>query len=308
VTTWDLHADAAKISDSSPAIKLFAEHVADTLQPIVTPPPSSKKLWGIAPSDDPFTVAVDTQMADYVALGVTCPRFGSSDTAAASARSHGFKKWVAFVSGDGSAAPSQVVAYAAKYPEAYVGWGNELNLKSQWTSKSVAALQIAVYNAMKAAGFASRVVMSSVGNSKSAAEGLLPLDWCAKLAAAGCKPGTGFTYADYHMYAGDPQHYDDWMHVWTPDTSGRSCQSIFGHPPFFITEFGARIGKDVDTAAEQESAAKAWVAKLGSMAECAGGMWFQDFEGTDPRWTGFGLHGNTGVRRPSWQAYKDAIA
>jgi len=310
----DLHTLANAISDQSPAIKTFALAVADKLEP-VTPPAPSGKLWGISPSNDPYTVAISTQMTDFVLLNASCPRIPGDDATATAARAANVKHWFAWLGK--STTPAQAVAYAQKYPEAIgVGVGNELNLGAGWTTKQVAAMQANLYAAMDAAGFANRVLLSSVGNSKSEAEGLLPLDWCKALASLGCVKGKGFAIADYHMYAANPQNYDNWMHVWTP-FNGASCQSVFGNPPFIISEFGAKIGKDVpaNTADHptqgddaQAAAVTAWVAKLKSLPDCMGGALFQDYEGTDARWTGYGLHDSSGNRRPSWQAYKSAIA
>lgn len=280
--------------------------LAPTAVPAPPPPPApTGKLWGISPSNNGgFNPAIDTQMAEYVAIGVNCPRIPES--AAASARAHGFKQFVVWVSGDGSATVDSIVAVARQYPEAMVGFGNELNLNGAWTAAAVAAKQIAVYNAVKAAGVPNKVVLSSVGNSASSAEHLLPLDWCKHLAAAGCKYGTGFDIADYHMYDADPQHYDNWMHVWTPAADGTSCQSVLGHPPFIVSEMGAKIGVSVPDATAQATAVKAWVAKLASLPECLGGMWFQCFDGT--AWTGYGLIDGAGNHRPSYDAFKAAIA
>lgn len=60
--TWDLHADAAKISSASPAIKTFAQHVADILQP-VTPPPANTY------SDFVGTVSADPGLAGQKGVG-----------------------------------------------------------------------------------------------------------------------------------------------------------------------------------------------------------------------------------------------
>ena len=72
--TWDLHADAAAISNASPAIKTFAQHVADILQP-VTPPASAWpgnpwKTPGVYNGTTPPPIAgypLDPHSDDYVA-------------------------------------------------------------------------------------------------------------------------------------------------------------------------------------------------------------------------------------------------
>jgi hypothetical protein len=150
-------------------------------------------------------------------------------------------------------------------------------------------------------------MLSSVGNStSSSATGRLhPLEWCKQMAAAGCTVGKGFDVANYHMYDADPQHYDNWMHVWTPDASGNSCQKVFGNPPFFITEFGARVGTNNITEATQATAISKWVAKMESLPECLGGHWFCLL---DNNWAGFGIIRTDGSHRPAYDAYKVAVA
>ncbi len=181
----DLHTLANAISDSSPAIKRFAVAVADKLEAVA--PPAQGKAWGIAPSygSSGFNPAVDTQMVTYVALGTTCPRLPGNDAASLSARSHGFKRWVAWLTGDGSATPDQIVAYARKYPEAWVGFGNELNLNSAWKVADVAAKQVQVYQAVKAAGLPNKVGLSATATPASSAEHLSVLDlrWQGVLSA-----------------------------------------------------------------------------------------------------------------------------
>jgi hypothetical protein len=281
----------------------------DATAPTPTPPAptTSGKLWGIAPANGPYNPAPSVQFPEFAKLGVNCPRFGGDDTASLLARQNGFKQWLAFVSGDGSATPAQVVAYAQKYPEAMVGFGNELNLNGAWTVAAVAAKQIAVYKAVKAAGLPNKVGLSCIASPRSAAEGLTTLDWCKGLRAAGCVVGQAFDFADFHLYDADPTHIDaTWSHYWTPDANGDSCVSVLGGAPFVISEFGAQIGKDVSTAAEQATAATAWVAKLNSLPNCLGGMWFQAYDGT--AWNGFGLIDGSGNHRPSYDAFKAAIA
>lgn len=293
------------------AADAFALAVADKLEPVIPPPPA--KLWGIAPADGPYNPAPSVQFPEFVKLGVNCPRFGGSDTPSLLARQNGFKQWLAFVSGDGSATPAQVVAYAQKYPEAMVGFGNELNLNSAWKVAQVGAKQIQVYAAMKAARDANGnplhnpVGLSCLSSSKSKAEGLTVLEWCKQLRAAGCVYKKAFDFADFHLYNADPTKIDaDWSHYWTPDANGDSCVSVLGNPPFVMSEFGAQIGKDVATAEDQATAAKLWVAKLKSLPNCLGGMWFQAYDGT--AWNGFGLIDGAGNHRPSYDAFKTAIA
>jgi len=317
VPGYDLYENGTKVSSTTSTSAKFgvtngmAVKIVPQAIPAPPPPPPpapTGKLWGISPSNNGgFNPSIDTQMAEYVKLGVTCPRIPGDDTSALSARNHGFKTWVAWVSGDGSASVSSLVAYAQKYPEAVVvGFGNELNLNSSWTVSAVAAKQIQFYNAMKAVGLEHRVGLSCVGNSPSRVEGLLPLDWCRHLRSLGCVNGTGFTTADYHMYAADPQNYDNWMHVWTPDSTGESCQSVLGHPGFVVSEFGAKIGKDVSDETSQANAVTAWVSKLNSLPECLGAHWFQAFDGS--AWVGYGLIRSDGTHRPSYAAYQAAVA
>lgn len=302
----DLHTLANAISDSSPAIKRFAVAVADKLEAVA--PPAQGKAWGIAPSygSSGFNPAVDTQMVTYVALGTTCPRLPGNDAASLSARSHGFKRWVAWLTGDGSATPDQIVAYARKYPEAWVGFGNELNLNSAWKVADVAAKQVQVYQAVKAAGLPNKVGLSATATPASSAEHLSVLDWCKHLAAAGCVVGKGFDFADFHMYSGDPASTDQWAHLWTPTTAGESCVSVLGGAPFVMSEMGAQIGKDVTTAAQQATAATAWAKTLSGVPSCLGGMWFQAYDGS--AWAGYGLIDGAGNHRPSYDAFKAAIA
>jgi len=287
-------------------VGMLAAMAAAPSPPPPPPPPPSGRHWGISPASN-SPPSIDTQMADYVNLGITCPRLDGSDTQALSARSHGFKTWVTWAGNTGYMwTPAQAVTYCQKYPECIaIELGNELNLNSTWTVAAVATMQKAFWVAMKAAGLESRVMLPSVGNSPSSNEHLLPLDWCKRLAANGISYGNGISVGNYHMYGLDPQSYDNWMHVWTPDSSGVSCQSALGHPPFFVTEFGAKIGWSGVTEATQAQAAVAWVAKLASVPDCIGGQWFLDYDGT--AWTGFGLQDAANNHRHSYTAFQTAV-
>lgn len=308
----ELHAsDAWRLYGNKPTTHtaLCGKHLdacIAALQPAPPPPPVSGKLWGIAPSNDPYVPSVDTQMAAFAALGVNCPRFGGDDTASQAARKHGFKQWVAFVGNGATADIPAVVNYARKYPEAAVTFGNELNLNSSWTVAKVAAMQLQLYKAMKAAGLPNKVMLTSLSQSPSRPENLQNLPWCKKLAAAGCTMGKGFDWADFHCYADNPKGFDLWQHVYTPDGNGDSCISVLGHPPFFYSEFGAQIGKDIDDDAAQAAAATLWVNELKALPGCLGGAWFQMYDGSS-RWNGFGLIDVAGNHRPSYQAFQTAI-
>jgi len=244
-------------------------------------------------------------MAEFVKLGVNCPRI--PETAADSARAHGFKQWIMWVSGDGSATIDSIVALARKYPEAAVGFGNELNLAG-WTPENVAAKQIQLYQAIQAAGLPNKVMLSSLAQSPSNNGGLQNLAWCKRLRDAGCVVGKAFDWADFHCYPypSGPASFEKWQHVYTPDGSGDSCVSVLGGAPFFMSEVGAHIGSEVGDANAQAAAATAIVRFWDAAPGCLGAAWFQAFDGTG--WAGFGLIDGSGNKRPSYAAFQAAIA
>lgn len=285
---------------------LYLDATLEQDPPPPTSPAPAGKLWGISPSNNGgFSPSIDTQMAEYVKLGINCPRI--PETAADSARAHGFKQWIMWVSGDGSASIDTIVSLARKYPEAAVGFGNEINLAG-WTPENMAAKQIQLYQAVRGAGLPNKVMLSSLAQSPSNVGAIQNLAWCKRLAAAGCVVGRGFDWADFHCYPypSGPAKFEQWQHIYTPDSNGDSCVSVLGGAPFFISEMGAHISNEVPDQAAQAAAATAIVKFWAAAPGCLGGAWFQAFDGTG--WAGFGLIDGAGNHRPSYDAFKAAVA
>jgi hypothetical protein len=259
----------------------------------------------------PLQASLTSQLQEAQRLGLDpFPRIAATDQSANECVALGITEWCAYVQGPNyNTFPSvdSVINYCKKYPKAWVEPQNELNLVSVISLAEVAAKHIELYKAMKAAGLPNKLMLSSVGNSisSSATGSLHPLEWCRRLAAAGCKFGTAFDVANYHMYDADPQFYDNWMHVWTPNAAGESCQEFFGNPPFLVTEFGARVGTNNITEATQAAAVTKWVTKLSSVPDCLGGHWFCLL---DANWSGFGIIRTDGTHRPAYDAYRTAMA
>jgi hypothetical protein len=285
-----------------------------TPTPVPTPTPSGL-WWGFTlspPNGDWNQLNAATSLAQLQkaqTLGMNCPRLSGHDFAAQNARNLGFKQWVTIL-GAGKRFPDSagVIAYCKKWPEAIISPGNELNIGgSTWTASALAAAQLGLKQAMVAAGVPNKLLLSSVGNSASTQGNLLPLAWCQQMAAAGCVYPAAFDIADYHMYGESPQNYDNWMHVWTADGTGKSCQSVFGNPPFILSEFGCNIQSVGGDPARQAKAVTAWMTQIKTLPNCLGGMWYTILDHTDAG-TGWGLEDPMGVHRPSWDAFKAGAA
>jgi hypothetical protein len=268
-------------------------------------PPLPDKLFGITPPW-PLQKPLAQQLTTGKDIGLKdLPRIDGSDAAAQAVIAAGYDAWTAYIGGSTWPTTDQVVNYCRKYPQAWIDPQNEANLKKQLTVKQVAAKQIEIYNAVKAAGLPNTIMLSSVGNSLSGIEQLKPLDWCKWLVVYGCTEGKGWDMPTYHMYGDDPDEYDQWMNVWTLDSDDCSCQSVFGDPPYMITEFGCRIGKDTPDERGQAAAAIKWVNKIRSLPNCLGGHWFCLH---DDNWAGFGVINVNGTHKLAYDALKTTLA
>jgi hypothetical protein len=268
-----------------------------TTKKAATPPPSTgTKFFGICPPW-PLQASLQSQLDLAKQCGlVSWPRIAGGDANAQTVQAAGFTRWTVYLGITNWPSNQEVIDYAKKYPGALIECCNEANLHNVYTAQQTADFHKQLYAAMKAAGVEKQLMLSSVGNSSSGVEHLLPLDWCKRLAAAGCKAGTGFTVANYHMYSVDPDGYNNWMHVWGTD----SCQTVFGNPPYIITEFGCKTSDDNT----QVQAVKNWVAKIKTLDNCMGGQWFCML---DNNWSGFGLVRTDGSHRPAFDTFRQVI-
>ena len=120
-------------------------------------------------------------------------------------------------------------------------------------------------------------------------------DWCAALVAQGCTTGTCFDWANYHNY-GEPMSNENWWHVYTiaPTTdprnkAGESCQSVFGNPPFAMTEFGEAcswIGGDETKQADYISR---WMQAFKGQPQCKLAIQFALADNFTGNGSGYGL-------------------
>jgi hypothetical protein len=185
---------------------------------------------------------IQRELQDMWDNGGSCPRIDNDWTAAVdAAHAIGFTKMVIIVGAvlDARTYANSAVAIAQAHPDAFIELGNECNLDG-FSPAQYATIARAAYQAIKSAGLPNVVLLGSVGNSLSIVGNYSMLDWCKQLVLNGCVQGEAFDWANYHIY-GNPSVEEPWHHLFTPNDSGESCQTVLGNPPFAITEFGASL-------------------------------------------------------------------
>ena len=242
--------------------------------------------------------------------GGRCPRIDDEWTAAIdTAHQIGFTKMVIIVGGTMHSVPdateyaNDAVAIARAHPDAFIELGNECNLNG-FSAAQYATIARAAYQAIKAAGLTNVVLLGSVGNSLSTVGGYSMLDWCKQLVLNGCVQGEAFDWANYHIYA-NPAAEEPWHHLFTPNTSGESCQSVFGNPPFAITEFGASLSKDCGgSEAVQAQYVNDWMVMFKAQPQFRLANQYAMADEAPGSGTGYGLRRADLSHRPSWDAYQ----
>jgi hypothetical protein len=303
----------------APVLQKIIVHRVNKPQP---PPPPPTYIWGTCGSVNLTSSTRQREMDDMLAVAGLCPRYDSGPTGTTipnMLRATGFARWVALLGGSGKSFPAndQTLSYCNTYPEALIEPINESNLARQndgvtayWTPEQIADLQMSLYSYLKSNGVTNTVLLGSIGNSWSGNVApdnvsIHPLEWVRRLAARGCVAGTGFDWANYHMYSNDPTGYDAWQHCWTPDGSGHSMQSYLGNPPFFVTEFGYPTSGN-ETA--QATACTAWFNKFKNLDNCRGGCWYalsDDAPGSAGA-PNYGLRRMDLTHKPAWDSYHTA--
>lgn len=320
----DTYTDGASSPFGSPSTSgtknrysLYATYqtVAPPPAPPPPPPPVGSFLWGacgsVALSTSGFpnaTAARQRELDDMAAVGVVCPRYavGGSPAVDPLLEASSFPHWIAIVGSSGSTWPSNAtfLNYCQAHPRAIIEPINEANCNAvPWTPEDIAAKHIALYSYLRGQGCNNTIVLGSICNSGSSTYGgLTPLQWGQRIAAAGCVPGVGFDWPNYHMYSDNPTQYDAWQHCWTPDGSGHSIQNYFGNPPFIVSEFGFPLSS-AGTEAAQATACTAWINKFKSLPNFKGAMWYalsNDAPGTG---SGYGLRRSDLTHKPAWDAF-----
>jgi hypothetical protein len=270
-------------------------------------PTTGGRQWGFSLSPPlgnwaNLTSAVSLrQLQEAKALGMTCPRISGHIFAAQQCRDLGFKQWIVILAaGKNFADPTYTINYARAWPEAIIEPGNELNIGgSPWTPEALADAHIAWYKAVKASDVKNLLSMASVGNSYSTQGNLTPLEFNKRVAARGCVLGTGFDLGSYHSYGASIDAYDAWMHIYTPDGSGASLQSIFKNPPYYITEFNLHTAD----ANAKAAAIKNYMDKMKTLPNCLGGHIYTILNTTDAG-TNWGLVTDSYVKiQPPWDTF-----
>jgi hypothetical protein len=249
-----------------------------------------------------------------------CPRIDNDWTEAIDiAHEIGFTKMVIIVGAvpDARIFANSAVAIAQAHPDAFIELGNECNLHG-FSAAQYATIARAAYQAIKNAGLTNIVLLGSVGNSLSTIGGYSMLDWCKQLVLNGCVQGEAFDWANYHIY-GNPAVEEPWHHLWTPcsdgapncgpDDDGQSCQSVFGNPPFAISEFGASLSKDCNwSEAVQAQYINDWMVLFAAQPQFRLGTQYAMADEAPGSGTGYGLRRVDLSHRPSWDAYQQQAA
>ena len=245
--------------------------------------------------------------------------WGWGNAAMSAAKAVGFKNFVLIYYSnlmwttlpDPTSFANGAVTFARAHPDCMIELSNEPNLNPGGISAAqYADLAKAAYKAIKDAGLPNIILLGSVGNSPSKVGGLSMHDWCAALVAQGCTTGTCFDWANYHNY-GEPTSNENWWHVYTiaPTTdprnkAGESCQSVFGNPPFAMTEFGEAcswIGGDETKQADYISR---WMQAFKGQPQCKLAIQFALADNFTGNGSGYGLRRLDLSHRPSWDSYK----
>ena len=261
------------------------------------------------------SASIQRELQDMWAVGGRCPRIdGNWTTAIDAAHAAGFTQMilisVALSVPNTTTYANSTVALARAHPDAMIELGNECNLHG-FSPQQYATMAKAAYKAVKAAGLKNIILLGSVGNSASTVGGLSMYGWCAALVANGCTVGVGFDWANYHDY-GEPSVNENWWHIYTLATvtdprtpAGQSCQSVFGNPPFAMTEFGEACSWIGGDEAKQAAYIAGWMQALKGQLQCKVAIQFalaDDFTASFGK--GFGLRRLDLSHRPSWDAYK----
>jgi hypothetical protein len=246
--------------------------------------------------------------------GGRCPRIDNDWTAAIdAAHAIGFTKMVIIVGGtlhsvpDATTYANDAVAIAKAHPDAFIELGNECNLNG-FSPAQYATIARAAYLAIKSAGLTNVVLLGSIGNSLSTVGSYSMLDWCKQLVLNGCVQGEAFDWANYHIYA-NPSVEEPWHHLFTPNSSGESCQTVLGNPPFAITEFGASLSKDCGgSEAVQAQYVNDWMVMFAAQPQFRLGTQYALADEAPGVGTGYGLRRLDLSHRPSWDAYQQQAA
>ena len=250
--------------------------------------------------------------------GGRCPRidgdsfsWGWGNAAMSAAHTVGFTKFVLIYYGnltftgsvpDTTTFADGAVTMAKNHPDCMIELSNEPNLHNV-SAQQYANLAKAAYQAIKAAGLPNIVLLGGIGNSGSVVGGLSMLGWCKALVANGCVQGQAFDWANYHLYD-NPSTQEPYFNIWTPDANGDSCQTVFGNPPFAVTEFGEAcswIGGDETKQADYISR---WMQAFKGQPQCKLAIQFALADNFTGNGSGFGLRRLDLSHRPSWDSYK----
>ena len=250
---------------------------------------------------------IQRELQDMWDNGGRCPRIDNDWTAAIdAAHQKGFTKMVIIVGAvlDPTEYANDAVAIAQAHPDAFIELGNECNLNG-FSPAQYATIARAAYQAIKNAGLPNIVLLGSVGNSLSIVGNYTMLEWCKLLVANGCVQGEAFDWANYHIY-GNPAAEEPWHHLFTPDSSGESCQSVFGNPPFAISEFGASLSKDCGGSEEvQAQYISDWMVMFEAQPQFRLGTQYAMADEALGSGIGYGLRRLDLSHRPSWDAYQE---
>jgi hypothetical protein len=277
---------------------------------------SADPIWGHCKlTNMTDSAGITRELQDMWADGGRCPRIDNDwTTAIDAAHAAGFTQMILISGGTMRSVPdtttyaNSTVALARAHPDAMIELGNECNLNG-FSPQQYATMAKAAYQAVKAAGLKNIILLGSVGNSTSTAGGLSMYGWCAALVANGCGAGTGFDWANYHIY-GNPGVDEAWWHIYTlssgdPRTpAGQSCQSVFGNPPFAITEFGEACSSIGGDEAKQAAYISGWMQAFKAQPQCKLAIQFALADNFAGNGSGFGLRRLDLSHRPSWDSYK----
>lgn len=281
----------------------------------LSPKAAGEVIWGhckttaITSTTDAPTIKRELQ--DMWDSGGRCPRIDKDWTAAIDAAHEvGFTKMILVVGGTLRAVPeaaafaADAVQLAQAHPDAFIELGNECNLNG-FSAAQYATIAKAAYQAIRDAGLPNIVLLGSIGNSSSTVGRYSMLDWSKQLVLNGCVVGQGFDWANYHIY-GRPSAEEPYHHLFTPNSAGESCQSVFGNPPFAVTEFGASLSKDCggDESLQAQDISE-WMVLFRAQAQFRLGTQYALADEAPGIGTGYGLRRVDLSHRPAWDKYKE---
>ncbi len=271
-------------------------------------------LWGhcktTAITSTTTAPTIKRELQDMWDSGGRCPRIDKDWTAAIDAAHEvGFTKMVLVVGGTMRSIPetatfaADAVQLAQAHPDAYIELGNECNLNG-FSAEQYATLAKAAYKAIRDAGLSNIVLLGSIGNSSSTVGRYSMLEWSKQLVLNGCIVGQAFDWANYHIY-GKPSAEEPYHHLFTPNSEGESCQSVFGNPPFAITEFGASLSKDCgDSETVQAQYVNDWMVLFKAQPQFRLGTFYALADEAPGVGTGYGLRRLDLSHRPAWDQFK----